>query len=54
MKDKPQKPKPIKRDEYRRLPITRVPYSEPPTPGLRRKELSSAFGFRYDPPDEEE
>ena len=54
MKDKPKKPVPIRRDEYRRLPITRVPYSEPLTPGLRRRELPAAIGFRYDPPKDED
>jgi hypothetical protein len=48
----PQKPKPIKRDEYKRLPIPRLPFSEPLTPGLRdkhHKKLVDAIGFRIDP-----
>lgn len=48
------KPKPIRRDEYRRLPITRVPPYEPLTPGLRRPSLVNAIGFRYVPPADEE
>lgn len=46
--------RPLARDNYRRLPITRVPNYEPLTPGLRRRELSSAIGFRYEPPRSDE
>lgn len=42
--------RPVARDNYRRLPILRVPNGEPLTPGLRRRELSSAIGFRYEAP----
>lgn len=46
-KDRQKPQRPIRRDEYRRLPITRVPSYEPLVPGLRkgRGELPSAIGF---------
>lgn len=39
------KPKPIRKEKYCSLPILREPPREPLTPGLRRRELSSAIGF---------
>lgn len=53
MSDQPSRPKhpsgrPVPRDAYRRLPILRVPGEGPLTPGLRRRELASAIGFRIE------
>jgi hypothetical protein len=46
-KRRPEHPsgRPIRRDEYRRLPIMRIPSDGPVTPSLRRRELTSAIGF---------
>lgn len=41
--------KPIHRHEIKRAGYTRIPYYEPLTPGLRKKEIStSAVGFTVD------
>lgn len=40
--------RPIKRDDFRRLPVLRVPSDGPLLPSLRRRELASAIGFRID------
>lgn len=49
---RPQHPsgRPQHDQPYRRLPILRLPNDGPLVPGLRRRELSSAIGFRYEPP----
>lgn len=46
--------RPIKRDEFRRLPVLRVPNDGPLLPSLRRRELASAIGFRIDRIDEDD
>lgn len=53
MADPPSRPKhpsgrPVKRDAYCRLPILRIPGEGPLTPGLRRRDLASAIGFRIE------
>ena len=37
--------KPIRYSEYKRLPITRVPFNGPLTPDLRQQYQTNAIGF---------
>ena len=46
-KSKHSSERPIRRQDIRRLGFTRMPYSEPLTPGLRKAELKEAIGFTH-------
>lgn len=45
---------PIRREDFKRLPIMRIPSDGPVTPGLRRRELRDAIGFRMPRNDEDD
>ena len=42
------KHRPIHRSERKALSYPRIPYSEPLTPGLRKKEPTNQIGFTVD------
>jgi hypothetical protein len=54
--ERPKHPsgKPTRDQPRKELPIPRVPEREPLTPGLRRRELASAFGFTATPYEEQQ
>lgn len=54
MAPRPQHPsgRPIRRPRYVNLPIRRVPFDGPLTPGLRTDFNTTAIGFHVDQPED--